>query len=103
MTFPSFNSNILSSPRKQQRKSSSNNTTSTISSMTLSPRSSIASTSTSKYTSGLTATSTYSSIDEHQSQISTSNSSAIDFLSNSMDDFGIVDDYEDVDDGIIGN
>jgi hypothetical protein len=98
MTFPSFNSSILSSARPQRKS----NKSSSISSMTLSPRSSITSTSTSKYTSGLTTTSTYSSIDEHQSQISTSNSSAIDFLSHSIDDFGIVDDYDDIDGGIIG-
>lgn len=72
-----------------------------------SPRSSIASSSASRYTSGLTATSTFSSIDEYD-QTSTSNSSAIGFLNESIasgDDFGIIDtlDYEDIDDGIIGN
>ncbi|KAI9487261.1 MAG: Dbl homology domain-containing protein [Benjaminiella poitrasii] len=70
-----------------------------------SPRNSIASsTNTSKYTGGLTATSTFSSLpDEQQSHASTSNSSAIEFLNNSMEDFGLIDtlDYEDIDDGLI--
>lgn len=66
---------------------------------------SIASSNASRYTtSGMTATSTFSSIDEHD-QIST-NSSAIGFLNDSVDDqdFGLIDtlDYEDVDEGIIG-
>ncbi|KAI7896749.1 Dbl homology domain-containing protein [Mucor mucedo] len=65
---------------------------------------SIASSNASRYTtSGMTATSTFSSIDEHD-QIST-NSSAIGFLNDSVEDqdFGLIDtlDYEDVDEGII--
>ncbi|KAI9268363.1 hypothetical protein EDC94DRAFT_514312 [Helicostylum pulchrum] len=71
-----------------------------------SARSSIVSSNASRYTnSGLTATSTYSSILDENDQTST-NSSAIGFLNDSVaegDEFGIVDtlDYEDVDDGII--
>ncbi|GAA5810915.1 hypothetical protein MFLAVUS_004343 [Mucor flavus] len=71
-----------------------------------SARSSIGSSNASRYTnSGLTATSTYSSLLDENDQTST-NSSAIGFLNDSVaegDEFGIVDtlDYEDVDDGII--
>lgn len=101
------NNNLTAPPPRANRRSNSSNTSATVISsssiLTASPRSSIAS-STSRYTGGLTATSTFSSIDEHQSHTSTSNSSAIDFLSNSIEDFGIVDtlDFEDVDDGLIG-
>lgn len=84
--------------RKTQGLSIGSNTSTT------SQRSSIASSNASRYTtSGLTATSTFSSIDEHD-QAST-NSSAIGFLNDSVDDqdFGLIDtlDYEDVDEGII--
>lgn len=85
--------------RKTQGLSIGSNTS------TSSQRSSIASSNTSRYTtSGMTATSAFSSIDEHD-QAST-NSSAIGFLNDSVDDqdFGLIDtlDYEDVDEGIIG-
>lgn len=87
---------------------SQNNASSISSSIrTSSPRNSITSSNASKYASGLTATSTFSSIDEHY-QTSTSNSSAIGFLNDSIvdgDDFGYIDglEYEDIDDGLIGN
>ncbi|KAL7319753.1 hypothetical protein PS15m_002851 [Mucor circinelloides] len=102
----SHNNTLTAPPPRSNRKSNGSNTNATIISsssiLTASPRSSIAS-STSRYTGGLTATSTFSSIDEHQSHTSTSNSSAIDFLSNSFEEFDIVDtlDFEDVDDGLI--
>lgn len=72
-----------------------------------SARSSIGSSNASRYTnSGLAASSTYSSLLDENDQTST-NSSAIGFLNDTVaegDEFGIVDtlDYEDVDDGIIG-
>lgn len=103
----SHNNTLTAPPPRSNRKSNGSNTNATIISsssiLTASPRSSIAS-STSRYTGGLTATSTFSSIDEHHSHTSTSNSSAIDFLSNSFEEFDIVDtlDFEDVDDGLIG-
>lgn len=104
----SNNNTLTAPPPRLHRKSNGSNTSAPIISsssiLTASPRSSIAS-SISRYTGGLTTTSTFSSIDEHQSHTSTSNSSAIDFLSNSIEDFGIIDtlDFEDVDDGLIGN
>ncbi|CEP19143.1 hypothetical protein [Parasitella parasitica] len=97
------NRNSAAAPPPSNRTRSSSNTGSNIipsaSIVTGSPRSSIIS-SASQYTSGLTTTSSFSSIDEQQSHTSTSNSSAIDFLNNSIDDLGIIDtlDFEDFDD-----
>lgn len=104
------NSMMTPRPNRINQGSITHANTSSISSiLTNSPRNSIASSNASKYTSGLTATSTFSSIDE-QDQTSTSNSSAIGFLNDSFvegDDFGYIDgldglEYEDIDDGLIG-
>ncbi|KAI7898499.1 Dbl homology domain-containing protein [Cokeromyces recurvatus] len=93
-----------------QRRRSSISSNDSISDMTIghnniSRRNSITSSiNTSKYTSGLTATSTFSSfMDEHHSDASTSNSSAIEFTNNSVEEFDIIDtlDYEDIDNGLI--
>ncbi|CAO3628972.1 unnamed protein product [Mucor hiemalis] len=105
------NASITSSPlparpnRINPGSISQNNGSSVSSVLTSSPRNSIASSNASRYASGLTATSTFSSIDEHY-QTSTSNSSAIGFLNDSIvdgDDFGYIEglEYEDIDDGLI--